>query len=60
MISIDTKKKEVLGQLTRNQPVLSKGNNYLSNQYLLINFDINFNEKNTTTTTTNFHLGNFL
>ena len=26
MISIDTKKKEVLGQLTRNQPVLSKGN----------------------------------
>ena len=26
MISIDTKKKEVLGQLTRNQPVLSNGN----------------------------------
>lgn len=25
IISIDTKKKEVLGQLTRNQPVLSKG-----------------------------------
>jgi len=26
IISIDTKKKEVLGQLTRNQPVLSNGN----------------------------------
>jgi hypothetical protein len=27
IISIDTKKKEVLGELTRNQPVLTKGNN---------------------------------
>jgi hypothetical protein len=27
IISIDTKKKEMLGELTRNQPVLTKGNN---------------------------------